>query len=758
MRGGYSPPQSTSPSPSPPVNLHSTQTSQNISLISNIFQCDGNTSIETTLTHFETQNPKLKTIISFDRPDYPSYENKPLKHLKRNLVTIKRSRKVVEASVLPVVLNINPRSLYNKKNEFCTLIEQTDAGICCVSESWDRSHVSGSRRISDILNIDDYKWVQNVVQRNKKGGKPAILLSEKLFHIKELSPDVITVPIGVEAVWALLIPKNTTTGSTIKHIAVASVYYSSTQTKKSDFLDHIAQSYNVLCAKYGSNLKFLICGDLNRLNIKPILNLSPDLHQVVQVPTRRNPDAILEKIITNLQLYFHPPETLEPLNNDEGNLGKPSDHLTVIMRPLSNENPMNPKMYRTISYRPFPDSAVREMGQWIQSESWKDIFKLENANSKAEKLEEMLMDKVNLFFPVKTIRINENDKPWINPQLIQLDRKRKKEYNKHQKSDKWREINSNFQEKSTEMKESYYKNMVQDLKISNPGQWYSKVKRMSSMDQTKEDKVMVQQFVGMSSKEQSEEIADQFASISKLYEPLESDGVEIPNMDENSPPLPLFESYQIYKKIKSMKKKASSVPDDVPWRIITEFSVELAAPLCNIYNTSILSGVWPRLWKYEFVTPVPKVFPPETTEDLRKISGTKNFSKIFEALISDPIIADMAPNMDKSQFGNVKGLSIQHYLVKFVNKILTILDSNNEQEKYAVLASLVDWSKAFDRQDPKLGIQSFIKNGVRPTLIPILISYFQDRKMVVKWHGTTSSSCDLPGGGPQGCTLGLQSQ
>ena len=74
--------------------------------------------METTLSHFETQNSKLETIISFDRPDYPSYENKPLKHLKRNLVTIKRSRKVVEASVLPVVLNINPRSLYNKKMSF----------------------------------------------------------------------------------------------------------------------------------------------------------------------------------------------------------------------------------------------------------------------------------------------------------------------------------------------------------------------------------------------------------------------------------------------------------------------------------------------------------------------------------------------------------------------------------------------------------------------------------------------------------------
>ena len=111
--------------------------------------------------------------------------------------------------------------------------------------------------------------------------------------------------------------------------------------------------------------------------------------------------------------------------------------------------------------------------------------------------------------------------------------------------------------------------------------------------------------------------------------------------------------------------------------------------------------------------------------------------------------------IDPSQFGNEKGLGIQHYLVKMINQILTILDSNNDEEKYAVIASLVDWSKAFDRQNHKLGVDSFIRNGVRPTLIPLLVSYFQDRKMTVKWHGHTSSVRDLPGGGPQGCTFGL---
>ena len=94
--------------------------------------------------------------------------------------------------------------------------------------------------------------------------------------------------------------------------------------------------------------------------------------------------------------------------------------------------------------------------------------------------------------------------------------------------------------------------------------------------------------------------------------------------------------------------------------------------------------------------------------------------------MAEYMIDDMEHAMDPSQYGNVKGLSIQHYLVSMVDIILTILDRNNDEEKYAVVAQMVDWSKAFDRQDPKLGIKSFIKNGVRPTIIPLLIIFFQN--------------------------------
>ena len=251
------------------------------------------------------------------------------------------------------------------------------------------------------------------------------------------------------------------------------------------------------------------------------------------------------------------------------------------------------------------------------------------------------------------------------------------------KSEKWKIVDAKFEEKSSEAKINYYDNMVKDLRTSEPGQWYSKVKRMSSLDPTVSDTISVEELEGLSSLEQAETIADQFGKISNIYEPVNQKDIDM----------------SIFQNLKTT---------DVPWKIIVEFSVELSFPLSNIYSTGVESGEWPDIWKFEFVTPCRECFLQPKLKSL-KISGNKNFSNFFEAILSDPIIEDISPSIDVSQYGNQKGLSIQHYLVQMVNKILTILDTNNEKEKYAVLAQLIDWKKAFDMQDPKLGIESFIR-------------------------------------------------
>ena len=90
-----------------------------------------------------------------------------------------------------------------------------------------------------------------------------------------------------------------------------------------------------------------------------------------------------------------------------------------------------------------------------------------------------------------------------------------------------------------------------------------------------------------------------------------------------------------------------------------------------------------------------------------------------------------------------------------LDRILSGLDNNSKGDVFAVVANLIDWNNAFPRQCPKLGVESFLNNGVCPSLIPVLINFFQDRKMSVKWHGCFSVPKDIKGGGQQGATLGL---
>ena len=152
---------------------------------------------------------------------------------------------------------------------------------------------------------------------------------------------------------------------------------------------------------------------------------------------------------------------------------------------------------------------------------------------------------------------------------------------------------------------------------------------------------------------------------------------------------------------------------------------------------------------------IPKRYPTSSTSDLRNISGLLNFDKIMEKLLSELMISDMQSMMDPAQYGNQKGISIQHYLINMLHRILTALDNNKKREKFAVVANLIDWNNAFPRQCPKLGVESFIRNGVRPALVPVLVSYFQEREMSVKWHGCRSVPRQIKGGGPQGATLGI---
>ena len=676
----------------------------------------------------------------------------PIRRLPAVRKTVQRNNIVLQAVGLPTVMNLNPRSIYNKSEEFQLLLDQYDVDVVCMSESWERDSLS----LGQLLKLDNYQILSNPKQRNFKGGKPAILVKTEKFNVQPLCPDIITVPVGVETVWALISPKAINSRNRIRNIAVCSLYYRGPKsTKRKELFDHIAESYNLLTAKYGADLHFIIAGDTNRLNLSPILNLSPTLKQVVTVPTRLNPDAILDPIITTLFKLYCEPITKPPINNDEGNGGKPSDHLVVLMLPLSTVLDCPPRQYKTVVCRPLTDSGIHLYGEWLAEQNWNQVYSEVDCHKKAEVFQKLLVEKFHELFPLKSFKVCSEDQPWITRTLKQLDRKRKREFSKNQKSPKWKHLNKLFEDKCKTEKENYYSNIVRDLKTSNPGQWYSKIKRMSGQEVYQADLDTVEELSGLDDDQQVEAIADHYAAISNLYEPVKEEDFKDYLEKNRSQKPPNITPYKVLKTIKKMNKNSSTVPGDLPMRIISLFSDDLALPLSHLIGCSIQNGQYPALWKNEVVTPVPKVFPPEKLEQLRKISGLLNFAKIADKILAEYMVEDMAPHCDKAQYGNEEGLSVQHYLVKMLHQILTNLDNNSQSEAFAVIISMIDWSQAFDRQSHVLGIESFIKNGVRPSLIPVLLNFFQDRTMQVKWNGKLSSSRILPGGGPQGDVLGI---
>ena len=543
-----------------------------------------------------------------------------------------------------------------------------------------------------------------------------------------------------------------------KYIAVCSVYYRGPKsTKKQELYDHIGETFHYLSSKYGSNIQFIIAGDTNRLNLKPILNLSPNLKQVVKVFTRLNPEAILDPIITTLWKYYEEPVTKPPINPNLNSKGKPSDHLVVIMKPLSSALDIQPRVYQFIKTRPITQTGINSFGQWIICHNWHELYKCKNVHDKAQMLQDILLKKYYECFPLKIRKFSSDDNPWVTERIKQLDRLQKREFDKNHKSKKWEKLNKEYLEKCSMEKQKYYENIVADLKTSDPSKWYSKLKRMSGQDKDKSngDGINVAELDGIYDKLQGEIIADHYAQISNQFEPIKSeDFAEYLDLSSFTPIT--VEPEKVKKIISKMNHKAATVDGDIPAKLIKEFSDELSFPLSHLIGSCLAEGIYPNLWKIENVTPVPKIFPPERLKDLRKISGLLNFSKITDKVIAELLAEDMAEKRDKAQYGNQKNLSIQHYLIQMLHKILVSVDKNSQKEAFCAILHMVDWAQAFDRLSHKLGVQSFIDNGVRPALVPVLINFFQDRKMRVKWKGFTSSDRKLNGGGPQGGTLGIE--
>ena len=251
--------------------------------------------------------------------------------------------------------------------------------------------------------------------------------------------------------------------------------------------------------------------------------------------------------------------------------------------------------------------------------------------------------KVNDIFPSKEIKIYNGDKEWMNSELRALRRQKSREYYRNKKSSKFMEM----QKRYTEMKEAntkeYIENEVEALKSLNLRKFFTKIKEVGArLGENDKSSFSLSSHVeqNLGPEAAAEKIADHFSAISQEYPPLDTESLpdrvkeKIFHPDVSSH-CPVIEEFEVYEKFKKRGFKPSSVPGDIPAKLKSEFSPELAGPAANIFNSITRSGTYPRQWVTEFVTPIPKVTPPENEDDLRNISLTADLSKDYKNFLSE---------------------------------------------------------------------------------------------------------------------------
>ena len=233
----------------------------------------------------------------------------------KNLHTVKRSNKFSHAFHLPKLCNINPQSVYNKREEFVTFVENMESDVIFMSESWERSNFTLEEVMRPLV---DHTVISNVHQREGRGGRPALIINSKKYFVQNITQSVIQIPWGVEAVWALITPKGIQSNSLIQRIVCGSLYMKDSSKSCAPLLDHITDVYNILSSKYTKGLHWILAGDTNRMKLDTVLNLDQRMKQIVQSPTRLNPPAILDPVITTLGSYCQVLVCLPPLDADDG--------------------------------------------------------------------------------------------------------------------------------------------------------------------------------------------------------------------------------------------------------------------------------------------------------------------------------------------------------------------------------------------------------------------------------------------------------
>ena len=208
----------------------------------------------------------------------------------------------------------------------------------------------------------------------------------------------------------------------------------------------------------------------------------------------------------------------------------------------------------------------------------------------------------------------------------------------------------------------------------------------------------------------------------------------------------------VRKTIKKLPNKSSYGPDGIPPILLKKTVQYITKPLFQIFSASLESGYLPKEWRNAKIVPIfKKKGDSSEAVNYRPVSLTPTVSKVLETVIKHKLL--------KFLLANKLITPKQHGFLSRRSTLTNLLASMNEWFKARlnrknVHACYTDFSKAFDTvSHPKL-LYKLSKYGITGKLFLWLSSFLSSRQQYVDVEGSSSKSCPVVSGVPQGTVLG----
>ena len=663
---------------------------------------------------------------------------------------IRRDNRAITALSLPNIMVANHRSFFPKFNNIVDEIIETNTHLGLHCEVWENSeNPNHANMIEEALEIHGIKYISTPRPNRRGGGVAITMIMDSPFTLSKLDPPV--TPDVLEVCWGLV--KHKHPSGHIKNVIVCVFYSPPSSKKKSALINHISLNYYILKGQYPDSA-FICGGDKNDLNVQLLLDISSSFRQLVTLPTYRQ--SVLDVLVTDLGQYYLVPEIRPPVLPDNPALAVPSDHSIVLVKTIPTLCQPVKRVVHTRTVRPLPQSAVAAFGNWIQHEPWTFVYDGINVSDMVSRFNFLIQLRLDIHCPTKSIKISNLDGKFCSAAVRQACRRKNREYAKNGNSQRYKMLKKEVKNKIRDETKKFLAKQVEHTTVNN-NSWMKHVKMLTARPgDTQQSTFQLPNHIdlNLSAEESANRICKYFSRISQEYTPLcvgtLADHVQA-KLHHDPCVHPSLRDHIVYDALKK-GKKTCSVPGDIPVKILDEFLPELTAPIAAIFRESIATHTWPDAYKKEFHLPINKIPQPQSEDDLRNLGLTPFISKRLEWFLIKWIWPYVEPHLDHDQLGGLPGCSVDHYLVLMLDFITKNIDKSCK-EPTAVLAALVDFSKAFNRIDHNVIITILADLNVPTCALRLIVSYLSRRRMCVRYNGAESTEQSIPGGGPQGGLL-----